>query len=48
MREVVEYGIEFSQLIKQECEEGGIPYFDGSTDFEGAVHAAVSHFASIP
>ena len=41
--EVVEYGIGFSRRLNEECEDLGVPYFDGSTDFMGAVEAATSY-----
>jgi hypothetical protein len=46
--EVVEYGIDFSRGLSEECALLDIAYFDGSRSFEEAVVAAVSYLASTP
>ncbi len=40
---LIEYGIEFSRYLSEECERLGSRYFDSSTDFEGTVQAAVTY-----
>jgi predicted kinase len=41
--EVIQFGIEYSAYLSEECDRLGLTYFDGSTDFEGMVDAAVPH-----
>ncbi|MCH7530203.1 MAG: zeta toxin family protein [Gemmatimonadetes bacterium] len=40
---VVQFGIEYSAYLSEECDRLGLTYVDGSTDFEGTVDAAVTH-----
>ncbi len=40
---LIEYGIQFSRYLFEECERLGSKYFDCSTDFEGTVEAAVTY-----
>jgi len=44
--EVVQYGVEFSRRISDECGLFGLTYFDGSASFDKAVDAAVSHLVA--
>ena len=43
IREVVEYGIDFSRWLSEECGHLGIPYVDGSAEFEAGIDAATRH-----
>jgi hypothetical protein len=40
IRDHIENMIAYSKMIKSECEEHGLPYFDTSDDFLGAIEAA--------
>lgn len=43
VRDIVAYGIEYSRQLRDECQQFGLTYFEGSQDFEGAVVAAAEH-----
>jgi hypothetical protein len=40
IRDHIENMIAYSKMIRSECEEHGLPYFDTSGDFPGAIEAA--------
>ena len=42
---VIEYGIQFSQKLAEECDRLDLRYFDCSFDFEGTVEAAVDYLS---
>jgi 2-phosphoglycerate kinase len=41
IRDHIENMIAYSKTIKKGCEEHGLPYFDTSDDFSGAIEAAI-------
>ena len=43
VREVVEFGIRYSQMQQAECERLGLRYFDCSQDFTATTNAAVEY-----
>ncbi len=45
---LIEYGIQFSRYLFEECERLGSQYFDASTDFEGTVEAVVTYLMPSP
>ena len=41
--QLIEFSIQFSRYLSQECDRLGVRYFDCSTDFEGTVEAVVTY-----